>query len=531
MIVFVDSGRLDQQLLELWELSGFPKRLSQLGGHLVFVGGDEIRRHVGSEMEWVDSPSEWFSSNPEALNQHDIGIFLEASQIFFDPSIVLSGLRKCRERSADYFTQWEHVKLPIGLGARYVKLNRWVAEGVPDQTDYILKIIENPEKFSIQYDEEVYAANTIAMLDSRWYSTRNQPVLDNSVDSWDLRGFHRLIESIGDQNFRHLPEQSISIRFTDERGVAAAFGFETQHCANFPSYIMFDLTNLCNARCIHCPQSMDFLGKEKTSFLSLDAFRSAINQCRGQKIDFIRITADGEPTLHPNFWEMIEYACESRLAPVGVTSNGSALNPKNAERLLASDLFMIDISIDAASKETFERVRAGLSYERVIRNVETLLQFREQMRSELKVVVSFVQQKENQHEVEDFETYWEGKVDEVLIREMHTNVGANDNVGSSEVGLNTRWPCPHLWRRVVINHDQRLKACPIDWDGRLLNEDIKVRDIGGQWHGDFYHDYRMQHLNNAHALESVCRTCTDWEATPWNLGYEKMISRLQRKTQ
>ena len=42
----------------------------------------------------------------------------------------------------------------------------------------------------------------------------------------------------------------------DERGVRAPYGFESIACGHFPTYVMFDITNLCNARCIHCPQSI-----------------------------------------------------------------------------------------------------------------------------------------------------------------------------------------------------------------------------------------------------------------------------------
>ena len=60
----------------------------------------------------------------------------------------------------------------------------------------------------------------------------------------------------------------------------------------------------------------------------------------------IRVTADGEPMLHPKIFDMLEYAALQGAGPVGLTTNGSLLTEAAAKRLLASGLFLVDVSLD-----------------------------------------------------------------------------------------------------------------------------------------------------------------------------------------
>ena len=143
-----------------------------------------------------------------------------------------------------------------------------------------------------------------------------------------------------------------------------------------------------------------------------------------------------------------------------------------------------------------------------------------------KVMVSFVKQPDNEHEVEDFKAYWEPKVDKVLIREMISNVGLTPPVLRGLKGAPDRWPCAHFFRRIVINHESDLKACPIDWKQETVVESKTQTSVLDAWHGDHYWTNRIEHLNNLFSFDSACRKCEDWRGTPWNLGYEKVIQSM-----
>ena len=158
----------------------------------------------------------------------------------------------------------------------------------------------------------------------------------------------------------------------------------------------------------------------------IDIFKKVIDECIGRPLQFIRITADGEPLVHTKLFAMIDYAVDKGLGPVGLTTNGSLSTKDKAERLVESGLFMVDFSLDAFKKETYNKVRYGLPFDKVIDNIKYLLDYKKKINATLKVMVSFVKQKDNISELGSFKNYWGAMVDKVLIREMISNVNLID---------------------------------------------------------------------------------------------------------
>jgi len=64
----------------------------------------------------------------------------------------------------------------------------------------------------------------------------------------------------------------------------------------------------------------------------------------------------GEPLLHPDFFEILDYAIDKGIR-IGLTTNGSLLQPKMIERLATRDLHQIDISLQTPDAESFSCTR------------------------------------------------------------------------------------------------------------------------------------------------------------------------------
>ena len=490
----------------LWDLSKYLHRLRLLGINPIIL--DPKSR------EWPDSLQTIKSLTQLPKRQGDFLVQVEDSQIFFDLEIVLKGLKKFQITKGQYFTQWEHCRLPVGIGVRAYDLQLVGVSEANTFRELQEYIFNNKANLDFLYDDEIYVTYANSLLDSR----ANAPT---NCKDWTLKGFLQVAQNQGASRF--IVDQKAM--YIDDRGMKAAYGFESARCGDFPTYIMFDMTNKCNAKCIHCPHSVGFNGSQTSEFISTQSYKNIIDQCVGQKLDFVRITADGEPLLHPEIWKLLEYARKKGVGPIGVTTNGSALNAVNAQKLLDSDIFLIDFSLDAFSQKTFEVVRAGLSYQRTLKNVLTLIEMRNKANSDLKIMVSFVKQSENLRELEAFINYWESRADKVLIREMHTNVGVNDNASDSDK-VPSRYPCPHLFRRTIADYGGDFKFCPIDWEGKSKLGPLNNKSIFQNWHDPIYHKYRLQHLNNAFSDDSICADCDDWRSTPWDIGYEKVVKEL-----
>ena len=72
----------------------------------------------------------------------------------------------------------------------------------------------------------------------------------------------------------------------------------------------------------------------------------------------------GEPFMDPKIFERIEF-CHRHSISTLLSTNGTFLDERVAERVLDSPLEQITLSFDGASKESFEFYRKGAKFEKV----------------------------------------------------------------------------------------------------------------------------------------------------------------------
>jgi len=98
-------------------------------------------------------------------------------------------------------------------------------------------------------------------------------------------------------------------------------------------------------------------------------------QLYGHTLSGVEVISFGEPMMHPGFDKIVEAVALVRGLPdrryanltLNVTTNGSLLHQHPA--LLAQPGYLT-FSIDAAEKETYEKIRVGLHWESVLRNFQ-----------------------------------------------------------------------------------------------------------------------------------------------------------------
>lgn len=75
--------------------------------------------------------------------------------------------------------------------------------------------------------------------------------------------------------------------------------------------LFIEITNLCNKRCLYCYNKEDDLIREKY-FVELNSFYKMIDKADCIQIDKI-IVSGGEPTLHSEFYNMIQYVVSKNM--------------------------------------------------------------------------------------------------------------------------------------------------------------------------------------------------------------------------
>jgi len=301
------------------------------------------------------------------------------------------------------------------------------------------------------------------------------------------------------------------------------YGFYDRLKAEFPSQVIVDVTEVCNLACIHCPhpafkRSEQYAGRH----LDVDLHRKMVDEVceHGHELtQYIRYTSNGEPLVHPEIYEMLDYAVRRSGVFVTLTTNGTILNERRVEKLLASGLHLVDVSIDAATPETYARVRVNGKLDVTQRNVLRLLELRRAARAATRIVVSFVEQPANAHETEAFERFWNAQgVDYVVVRRLHSAAGGVPMIADTmrgEQAEERRRPCLYPWERILLNPRGELAFCPQDWVHGSVLADYRETTIREVWRSEVYRKLREAHLTNEFLNHPFCGRCPDWKQTRW----------------
>ncbi|HEV2661356.1 MAG TPA: radical SAM protein, partial [Ktedonobacteraceae bacterium] len=168
-----------------------------------------------------------------------------------------------------------------------------------------------------------------------------------------------------------------------------------------PTYMQIEPVGQCNLRCQMCSIQFRQDGPPygPPAFMSFDTFTNSVDQFVG--LEELHLQGLGEPMMHPRFFEMVEYAAQKGIR-VTTNSNVTLLNDRRAERCVTSGLDCLYISIDAATAETYERIRVRAHFERVVANLERIVSARQRLGSvtpRLRIVMVIMRQ--NLHELPD----------------------------------------------------------------------------------------------------------------------------------
>jgi radical SAM protein with 4Fe4S-binding SPASM domain len=259
-----------------------------------------------------------------------------------------------------------------------------------------------------------------------------------------------------------------------------------------------------------------------------DTFKIIADQC-GEYGAWIRISGGGEPMLHPKALKLMEYAKKVG-AKVGLITNGSRFTEASSRRLLAAQIDMIEFSVDAADPQTYERVRRGLDWKTLLKNVKRMVQLRNKLKSKTKIIASGVNQVDV--DIEAVVKFWEPMVDNFQKRKYLT-WGINDPSKSADptpyLPPEERIPCPFIFERLNIDSRGKVMVCGFDIAARTDMGNIHEKSIKEIWHGEGFEYYRQMHLSRRGQEIELCRDCPDWQYRSWQHNYWKIVKNAEMK--
>src|SRR5215475_10140674 len=154
-----------------------------------------------------------------------------------------------------------------------------------------------------------------------------------------------------------------------------------------PRFLGLVLGNACNIDCPHCYQAKNGdnllkppeIGRElRREFSALYPFLSTL-----------RIQG-GEAFAYRGFEDIIEDVRSTLRRPiVSVSTNGTLIDDKWAERIVRTPFTNLTVSIDGGTPETYARLRRGADLNQVLANVDRVQKWKRKLNSKLPMLDSF----------------------------------------------------------------------------------------------------------------------------------------------
>jgi radical SAM protein with 4Fe4S-binding SPASM domain len=307
-----------------------------------------------------------------------------------------------------------------------------------------------------------------------------------------------------------------------------------------PAHVHIETTNICNFRCVYCPQS-----RPEEHFRNIGRGRMTIGEFQRivdkliekYKLEKIILTRDGEPLLHPDLEKFILYSRQKGIHTT-LGSNGSMITLEKARLLIKNGLNSIkgDFCIN---KEEYESLRVGSVHEKTLQGYRNILQAAKEKNAGFILVLFDL----HTYLLRDYE-----KIQESLegLKSLFTgyerwlgvsNVLMHNALGESVKTLSTSKKalsgkkynlCHHPWLEMVIDYKGNAVGCCRDLRSEYQAGNIlKVNDIDKEiWNGEKMR-YLRRSLRKKHPENiSICGKCD----LPYGVSYagKTILGKIMR---
>lgn len=140
----------------------------------------------------------------------------------------------------------------------------------------------------------------------------------------------------------------------------------------YPEAIEIEPTTRCHLRCVICEHTY---WKEAPRDMSFEEFKIIINQF--PRLKWAGMTGIGSQFLNKDFIRMLKYL-KDRNVYIEFFDSFDLINKDIASELISLTIDKMWFSCDAASKETYEKIRIGARFDNVMKNVQYFLQLKKQ---------------------------------------------------------------------------------------------------------------------------------------------------------
>jgi radical SAM protein with 4Fe4S-binding SPASM domain len=292
---------------------------------------------------------------------------------------------------------------------------------------------------------------------------------------------------------------------------------------NYPIHLDFEMHYGCNLKCPQCILQADrreldvrhpYHVSKKANKISFLKFKEIIDEGVTYGLCSVTLGVNNEPLLDKSIINFINYAFNKGILDIILITNATLLTEEMSQKLIDSGLTKLYFSIDAATEETYRKIRKGGKFKDVIKNIMYLLELKRKNNRILPITrVSFVKSKANKQEENDFIRFWKRKVDYISIQAFYApSYGTSqarklgEEYQISNNSLKKSGSCSQPFQRLTIYYDGSVHPC-CNWPGATLDVGNIYNDsIYNIWNSDKMKELRKS-INNRISMPRECKIC------------------------
>lgn len=246
-----------------------------------------------------------------------------------------------------------------------------------------------------------------------------------------------------------------------------------------PVHIDIETAGKCQLRCLHCNFGIDGpkrFGEDLQGMMKKPMAMKALREAREMGALSCKLNFRGEPGLCKWLHEAVAYAKELGYTEVMINTNLTAFTPHRLRLLVAAGIDKIIVSIDGASKETYEAIRVKGDYPLLLASMRWLWNFVAD--TDTKVIVQFVEQPLNAEERDWMPMVWGPYCHEIRYQKVQ------DRGQGAATNPNERKQCPQPWQRLIVAWDGTIFGCCSNWHNEFPLGNYREMSLRKAWSGE-----------------------------------------------
>ncbi|MBU0636236.1 radical SAM protein [Candidatus Micrarchaeota archaeon] len=288
-----------------------------------------------------------------------------------------------------------------------------------------------------------------------------------------------------------------------------------------PGILFFEVTNICNSRCIFCAYKTVTHKKGTMPFSTFKKATDEFVQMGGNTISFTPTA--GEPLLDPDLINKIQYAVNCPgIKEVYFFTNGISLTQGDLYRqLVDSGIKEIAISTAGCSQKSFKEVYGVDVYPKLIEGIYQLLKYNNEKEEPVKISINFrpSQQLKDILESPDFKKYIQPYLSTRVRIEFLVNY---DNWGGTikkenlkgvmklrRIPMVKNVPCTRTFDLMVL-FDGSVRLCASRFKTTEF-DDLVVGNVNEKSLSEIYYGKKVLQIREgflSHSLPSACKDCS-----------------------